>query len=50
MPTNDARLPRRAARKPVACQTTIAPVSRLRRWVNRGLLVTGVALVSAGFY
>ncbi len=50
MPTNDARLPRRATRKPAACQMTIAPVSRLRRWVNRGLLVTGVALVSAGFY
>ena len=50
MPTNDARLPSRATRKPAACLTTIAPVSRLRRWVNHGLLLTGVALVSAGFY
>ena len=39
MPTNDARLPRRATRKPAAGRTIIAPVSRLRRWVNRGLLV-----------
>ena len=50
MPTNDAHFPRRAARKPAAGQMTIAAVSRLRRWVNRGLLVTGVALVSAGLY
>ena len=50
MPTNDARLPRRATRKPAACQMTIAPVSRLRRWVNRGVLVTGIALMSAGLY
>ena len=50
MPTNDAQFPRRAVRKPAASQMTIAPVSRLRRWVNRGLLVTGVALVSAGLY
>ena len=50
MPTNDARLPRRATRKPAAGQMTVAPVSQLRRWVNRGLLVTGVGLVSAGLY
>ncbi len=50
MPTNDARLPRRATRKPAAGQMTVAPVSQLRRWVNRGLLVTGVGLVSAGIY
>lgn len=50
MPTNDARLPRRATRKPAACQMTTAPVSWLRPWVNRGLLVTGVALLSAVFY
>ena len=50
MPTNHARLPRRATRKPAAGQMTIAPVSQLSRWVNRGLLVTGVGLVSAGLY
>ena len=50
MPTNEARLPRRVTRKPAAFQMTIAPVSRLRRWLNRGLLVTGVALLSAGVY
>ena len=50
MPTNDARFASRAARKPAAGQMTTAAVSRLRRWVNRGLLVTGVALISAGLY
>ena len=50
MPTNHARLPRRATRKPAAGQMIIAPVSQLSRWVNRGLLVTGVGLVSAGLY
>ena len=50
MPSNDARLPRRVARKPAAGQMNIAPVSRLRRWVNCGLLVTGVVLVSAVLY
>ena len=50
MPTNEARLPRHVKRKPAAFQMTIAPVSRLRRCLNRGLLVTGVALLSAGVY
>ena len=50
MTTNDARSPRRAARNSAAGQMTSAPVSQLRRWVNRSLLVTGVALLSAGLY
>ena len=50
MTTSDARSPRRAARNSAAGQMTSAPVSQLRRWVNRSLLVTGVALVSAGLY
>ena len=50
MPSNDARLPRRATRKASAGQVTTVPVSRLRRWVNRSLLATGVALVSVGLY
>ena len=50
MPSNDAGLPRRATRKASAGQVTTVPVSRLRRWVNRSLLATSVALVSVGLY
>ena len=50
MPTNDIRLTRCATRKSAVGQMAGAPLSQLRRWANRGLLVTGLTLVSAGLY